>query len=104
VIWPRAVSPFDVEIVCLDEKLLTLAAALSKTLEVRGFKVLLDERSEPAGVKFNDAYLLGNPYIVIMGKNYANSKKIDLEIRKTRQKLSMSEEELVNFLNNEYGK
>ncbi|MCK9573763.1 MAG: proline--tRNA ligase [Candidatus Omnitrophica bacterium] len=104
IMWPKAISPFDAEIVCLDEKLLAQAATLSETLEASGFKVLLDERSEPAGVKFNDAYLLGNPHIVIIGKNYANSKKIDLEIRKTRQKLSMSEEELVNFLNNEYGK
>ena len=77
---------------------------MSDTLEKSGFKVLFDERIEPAGVKFNDAYLLGNPYIVIMGKNYTNSQKIDLEIRKTRQKLSVSADELVNFLNNEYGK
>lgn len=104
IIWPKTISPFDVELVCLDEKLVASASALSETLEKNGFKILFDERNEPAGVKFNDAYLLGNPHIVIMGKNYANSKKIDLEIRKTRQKLSISAEELINFLNNEYGK
>jgi prolyl-tRNA synthetase len=104
ILWPISVSPFDVHLVCLDEKLFGLATALSDTLERSGFKVLFDERIEPAGVKFNDAYLLGNPYIVIMGKNYTNSQKIDLEIRKTRQKLSVSADELVNFLNNEYGK
>jgi len=104
IIWPKSISPFDIQLVCLDEKLLSLALALGETLEKNGFKVLLDERNEPAGVKFNDAYLLGNPYIVIIGKNYANSQKIDLEIRKTRQKVSLSEEELINFLNNEYGK
>ncbi|MFA5008326.1 MAG: proline--tRNA ligase [Candidatus Omnitrophota bacterium] len=104
IMWPKSVSPFDVQLVCLDQKLLSLAFALGETLENNGFNVLIDERNEPAGVKFNDAYLLGNPYIVIMGKNYTNSKKIDLEIRKTRQKFSLSEEELINFLNNEYGK
>jgi len=104
IIWPKSVSPFDVQLVCLDEKLIPTASSLVEFLEKEGFNVLFDERSEPAGVKFNDAYLLGNPYIVIIGKNYASSKKIDLEIRKTRQKVSMSEEELINFLNNEYGK
>ncbi|MDD4954750.1 MAG: proline--tRNA ligase [Candidatus Omnitrophica bacterium] len=104
VIWPKSVSPFDVQFVCLDEKLIPEASSMVESLERNGFNVLFDERSEPAGVKFNDAYLLGNPYIVIIGKNYASSKKIDLEIRKTRQKTSLSEEELINFLKNEYGK
>jgi len=104
IIWPKSISPFDVQLVCLDEKLLSVASALAETLEKNDFNVLFDERAEPAGVKFNDAYLLGNPYIVIIGKNYANSQKIDLEIRKTRQKFSLSVEELINFLNNEYGK
>jgi prolyl-tRNA synthetase len=65
---------------------------------------LVDERSETAGVKFNDAYLIGNPYIIIMGKNYLSAKKVDLEVRKTREKFTFSNEELLNFLKKEYAK
>lgn len=102
IIWPKKVSPFDVSLVILDEKLKGQALQLAEALEKEKFEVLADDRQEAAGVKFNDAYLIGNPYIVIMGKNYANSKKIDLEIRKTKEKLSLSEEELFNFLKKEY--
>ena len=104
IIWPKSVSPFDVSLVCLDEKLKASAIVLGEKLEKIGLKVLVDERNEGAGVKFNDAYLIGNPYIVIMGKNYANSNKIDLEIRRTKEKQSFSEEELINFLKKTYEK
>jgi len=104
IIWPKSVSPFDVSLVVLSENLKDNAIALGDKLERLGLKVLVDERNDGAGVKFNDAYLLGNPYIVIMGKNYTSSGKIDLEIRKTKEKHNFSEEELINFLKEAYGK
>lgn len=104
IIWPKSVSPFDVSLVGLSENLRVNAIALGDKLEKMGLKVLVDERSEGAGVKFNDAYLIGNPYIVIMGKNYASSGKIDLETRRTKEKQAFSEEELINFLTNEYNR
>lgn len=104
IIWPKSVSPFDISLLVLEEKLLPQAFSLSEILEKLKLHVLIDDRKEAAGVKFNDAFLLGNPFILIMGKNYLNSKKIDLEIRKTRKKLNLNEEELIKFLKNEYGR
>jgi prolyl-tRNA synthetase len=104
IIWPKSVSPFDISLVALSENLKTNAVVLGDRLEKLGLKVLVDERNEGAGVKFNDAYLIGNPYIVIMGKNYTSSGKIDLEIRRTKEKQSFSEEELINFLKKIYEK
>jgi prolyl-tRNA synthetase len=102
IIWPRSVSPFDVSLVVLDDKLIEQALSLKEALESSGYDVLVDERNEAAGVKFNDAYLIGNPYVLIMGKNYSKSQKIDVEIRKTKEKLSLNKEELLNFLQKEY--
>jgi prolyl-tRNA synthetase len=102
IIWPGSVSPFDVNLVVLDDKLNSEAFSLADNLEKEGFEVLVDERKEPAGVKFNDAYLIGNPYIVVIGKNYASSKKFDLEIRKTKEKSSLTKEELLSFLKKQY--
>jgi prolyl-tRNA synthetase len=101
IIWPRSVCPFDLSLLVLDEKLLSQAVALAEILEKAGVSVLVDDRKDGAGVKFNDAYLIGNPYIAIMGKNYDNTKKIDLEVRKTKEKHSFSQEELIKFLTNE---
>jgi len=102
--WPGAIAPFDVSLVMLDDKLFKDARDLEESLSRQGLKVLVDERNEAAGVKFNDAYLIGNPYIVIMGKNYIQSQKFDVEVRKSSDKLSFSKEELLNFLKDEYGK
>jgi len=103
LIWPKEVSPFDVSIVSLSNDILADALKLKDSLEKENFSVLLDDRNEAAGVKFNDAYLIGNPYILIMGKNYTKDGTIDLEIRKTAEKKSLKKEEIVNFLKEEYG-
>jgi len=102
LIWPKGVSPFDVSIVSLGQDVLSDALELKQTLEAENFSVLLDDRNEAAGVKFNDAYLIGNPYILIIGKNYTKNKTIDLEIRRTSTKKSLKKEEIVNFLKKEY--
>jgi prolyl-tRNA synthetase len=102
IIWPNKVSPFDVSLIILDEKLKDQALSFAAVLEGAGFEVLVDDRPQGPGVKFNDAYLIGNPYIVVMGKTFASSQKLDLEIRRSREKYQFSKEELVNFLEKEY--
>ena len=59
--------------------------------------MLVDDRLEQVGVKFNDAYLIGSPYILILGKNYLQDKKYELEVRATEEKFSFNKEELINF-------
>jgi len=103
IIWPKKISPFDVSLVVLDQSLLQEALSLQGSLEKEGFSVLVDDRKEAAGVKFNDAYLIGNPYILIMGKKYLSQQTIDVEQRKTRQAHTFKRQELINFLKKEYG-
>ncbi len=104
LIWPRGVSPFDVSLVAVDSKVLPRALELEKTLEKEGFSVLVDDRSEAAGVKFNDAYLLGNSYILIMGKKFLLDGTIDIEVRKTKMAKSFKKKELIEFLKQENGR
>ncbi|MCF7908853.1 MAG: proline--tRNA ligase [Candidatus Omnitrophica bacterium] len=104
LIWPKSLAPFDLTLVVLNDKLIEEAVKLSKELEQIGFSVLVDERNEAAGVKFNDAYLLGNPYIAVIGKKYLNDKTIDLEARSDGKKMSFKSQELINFLKTEYGR
>ena len=104
LIWPRGVSPFDLSLVVLDNKALPRALELEETLNKEGLSVLVDDRTEAAGVKFNDAYLLGNPYILIMGKKFLSDGTIDIEARKTKMSKSCKEEAIINFLKREYQK
>lgn len=104
LVWPKGVSPFDLSLVVLDDTILPKALELEEALEGEGLSVLIDDRQEAAGVKFNDAYLLGNPYILIMGKKYLKDGTIDLEIRKTRTSKSFKKGDLIKFLKDEYNR
>jgi len=72
--WPAAVSPFDVHVVIANKDAEARAGAeeLAAELDRRGFEVLLDDRTVSPGVKFKDAELLGMPWIVVVGRGWAD--------------------------------
>ncbi|MCP4652222.1 MAG: proline--tRNA ligase [Candidatus Omnitrophica bacterium] len=104
IIWPKGISPFDVSILILSDGAKENAIEISGTLEDLGISTLVDDRPLSAGVKFNDAYLIGNPFVVVVGKNFINSGKLDIEVRKTKEKLCFTKDEAIDFLKKEYGK
>ena len=65
IIWPKAIAPFQVYLCPLykgDQAVSELAEKLYEELNAQGIETLLDDRAEEsAGVKFNDADLLGIP-------------------------------------------
>lgn len=75
IIFPPEVAPYDVWITALnydDPDVAREARALHDDLQASGFQTLLDDRDESAGVKFNDADLLGIPArIVVSRRNLA---------------------------------
>jgi prolyl-tRNA synthetase len=74
--WPAAVSPFDVHLVIAnkDAEARTGATSLATDLDRLGLEVLLDDRTASPGVKFKDAELLGVPWIVVVGRGWADGK------------------------------
>jgi prolyl-tRNA synthetase len=74
--WPASVSPFDVHLVIAnkDPDARAGAQALAVELDIQGFDVLLDDRTSSPGVKFKDAELLGVPWIVVLGRGWADGK------------------------------
>jgi prolyl-tRNA synthetase len=71
LIWPISLAPFEVNLVGLDlddEVVRTACDAFYANLLRRGVEVLYDDRSERAGVKFNDADLLGMPLRVTISR------------------------------------
>ncbi len=99
IIWPREITPYDVLIMPLDvtnarvrEKAENIYTRFSK----QGRKVLLDDRDERAGVKFKDADLIGIPLQLILGKEFLKSGNLELKIRRSGEKFSASEEEILS--------
>lgn len=71
IIWPLSVAPYHVIVVpavMKDEEQVKVAEELYNKLSELGVEVLLDDRNERAGVKFNDADLIGIPMRITVGK------------------------------------
>jgi prolyl-tRNA synthetase len=72
--WPSSVSPFAAHVVIANKDDAARAGAfqLASELDRGGFEVLLDDRQASPGVKFKDAELLGVPWIVVVGRGWAD--------------------------------
>lgn len=74
--WPASISPFGVHLVMAnkDPEARLGAAKLAADLDKVGVDVLLDDRQASPGVKFKDAELLGVPWIVVVGRGWADGR------------------------------
>ena len=86
--WPRALAPWDVEIVALgkpgsDE--LAAAEGLYRELRAIGLAVLLDDRAAGPGAKFADAELLGIPLRLTVGRRSLESGRAEAQRRRGLQ-------------------
>ncbi|MBI1389455.1 MAG: proline--tRNA ligase [bacterium] len=89
IVWPVTVAPYHVHLLNLSpksEEVTKASAELYDGLRAAGFSVLLDDRDERPGVKFNDADLLGLPYRVIVGEKGLKSGQIEFVQRKSLEK------------------
>jgi len=85
--WPRAIAPFDVELVVLgkdgsEER--DFADGLYRELGELGLSVLYDDRDAGAGEKFADAELVGCPLRLTVGKRSLASAEIEAQTRRGR--------------------
>ncbi|MDA8077840.1 MAG: proline--tRNA ligase [Nitrospiraceae bacterium] len=97
IIWPRSIAPFDVELIPLnmsDPKTSETAEMLYQALMERGIEVLMDDRSERAGVKFKDADLIGIPAQVILGEKNLREGLVEIKDRKTKETIKVKAEEV----------
>jgi prolyl-tRNA synthetase len=85
--WPRAISPWDVEVVALgkpDSPELEAAERVYADLRAAGLDVLIDERDAGPGEKFADAELLGVPLRLTVGKRTLESGTLEAQVRRGR--------------------
>lgn len=97
IIWPKEVAPYQVHLLCVDvkkEEQLKLAEEIYKTLQDNKVEVLFDDRNERAGVKFNDADLIGIPLQIIVGKK-SSENVVELKVRKTKEKEEINSNEVL---------
>lgn len=87
IIWPKEAAPYNCLILPLnvtDEPTKLCALDLYKKLKENNIAVLLDDRDERSGVKFNDADMIGIPWRIVIGSK--GLKNGELEIQSRRDK------------------
>lgn len=89
IIWPIAVSPFQIAIIptnITSTEIMMVSEKVHDMLESSGFAVILDDRELSGGTKFKDADLLGFPYKLIVGERSLKEGKLEIEARRDASK------------------
>ncbi len=98
IIWPAAISPFQVHICHLDPKDAELTMFVEKmklSLEEKNIEVFLDDRDERPGIKFKDADLLGFPLRVVVGRKGFDAAQIEVVVRKTKEVSKLAPQDVI---------
>jgi prolyl-tRNA synthetase len=89
IAWPKNIAPYLAEIIPLNyakDEHREAAEQIYNNLVSNNVDCLLDDRPERAGVKFNDADLIGIPTQIIIGDKSLKEGKIELKSRQTGEK------------------
>ncbi|MBK9714594.1 MAG: proline--tRNA ligase [Kouleothrix sp.] len=83
IVWPAEVAPLDVHLVRLgkSEAVRDAAESLYAELSAAGVRALYDDRDETAGVKFNDADLIGLPVRLVVGEKLLAAGQVEIKRR-----------------------
>ena len=84
IIWPKAIAPYQVLITPLNiakEEQEKTAEKIYADLVAAGIEVLYDDRAERAGVKLNDADLVGIPLRIAIGDKSLANNQVELKLR-----------------------
>jgi prolyl-tRNA synthetase len=99
--WPVAVAPYEVVITTLkvdDHATMAAAEGLYERMRAAGLDVLLDDRDERPGVKFNDAELIGIPYRVTVGPRGLADGVVELTVRATGETTTVARDDAASEL------
>ncbi|TMC88783.1 MAG: proline--tRNA ligase [Chloroflexi bacterium] len=104
IIWPFSIAPYHVALLGLDldkPEPGTAAEQLYAELAAAGVEVLYDDRAESAGVKFNDADLVGLPIRAVVSRRSLKNGGIELKLRSQKESRIVPMLEAVQVIQNE---
>ena len=84
IVFPPPIAPYNVHVVALNtdvEEVSDEGDRLYDRLQKAGLEVLYDDRAESAGVKFNDADLIGLPVRVVVSRRNLRNGVVEVKRR-----------------------
>ncbi|MGD8780058.1 MAG: proline--tRNA ligase [Ignavibacteria bacterium] len=98
IIWGTHLAPYHIHLMGLNlkkEELSRKCEDIYETLQSLGYDVLYDDRIDAtAGIKFNDADLLGMPVQIIAGERNLKENKVEIKLRKSGERFVVGIDEL----------
>ncbi|HEY5728825.1 MAG TPA: YbaK/EbsC family protein [Anaerolineales bacterium] len=102
LVLPHPTAPFDVYLMHVPGKELDTRAKAEEVftaIQSVGISVLFDDRDERAGVKFNDADLIGCPVRVTVGEKGLREGMVELKPRKAKENQLVVIEKIIEEIN-----
>ena len=100
IIWDATLAPFHIHLLGLNLKNEAVTKACEEiynNLTSNNYEVLFDDRMDAqAGVKFNDADLLGMPLQIIVGDRKLKTNQVEVKIRKTGERFDVELDKLMS--------
>jgi prolyl-tRNA synthetase len=96
IVWPPAIPPCQMHLIALGAagETLEMAESLYEDLTTKGYEILYDDRDENAGVKFNDADLIGIPLRLTVSPRSLSAGGIEAKLRSAAEKEIVPQEDL----------
>ncbi|UCD06487.1 MAG: proline--tRNA ligase [candidate division WOR-3 bacterium] len=97
-VWPISIAPFDIHLTILNPHEDIVSSTSKEAIELltkAEFSVIIDDRDISAGIKFNDADLIGIPIRITVGPKGIKNNQLDICIRETGEIITASKTELV---------
>ncbi|CAG8545404.1 14893_t:CDS:2 [Funneliformis mosseae] len=105
IIWPSSVAPYKVCIIpssdepTIQESTRNLFDLLTSTSHELNGEILIDDRTNLSlGYRIKDSELVGYPWMMILGRRFLDSGRVEVHERKTRQRIDLKFDEIGNFL------
>ncbi|HDQ23004.1 MAG TPA: prolyl-tRNA synthetase [Candidatus Uhrbacteria bacterium] len=106
ILWPKTIAPCQIHLLSIGEN-----KALAKKTELlynelikKGFEVLYDDRDESAGIKLNDADLLGLPLRLVLSEKTLKNNSIELKSRNLDRIELIKIDKIVKYLEDSLNK
>jgi prolyl-tRNA synthetase len=101
LVWPASAAPYQVHLMTIGKsgaEVNAVAERIYAELTGAGIAVLFDDRDERAGVKFNDADLLGAPWRVAIGDRGLQSGAVEVKRRNQADAQLVALDQVVSYL------
>jgi prolyl-tRNA synthetase len=100
--WPVMIAPFTVIIMSAGKVSADDVSSVYDEISKHRFELdvdaIIDDREKPLGWRLKDADLVGYPFIIVLGKSWAQNKKVEIQCRALGLRENVTLQDLTEFI------